>query len=132
MPRRKKQIIPQMPTPEQLAKEYEARARAKRWLWLWVGIFTLIILILWGWATKISLASFSWNKTPEKKLIDTSKTEWNTLFNDEASRIKNERMKMQIKDTLGKLMAETNSTTVSSTTQTTSSTTATTTTIETN
>lgn len=84
---------------------------AKMWLWIGVSVIGAIILVLWGWATSISLASFSWEKTPEKKLIEKSRSDWNTLFNDEKSRIKNEQLKSQIKNILNTIIAEVNTTT---------------------
>lgn len=115
MPRRKKQTTPELePTPLQIPKEYNAAA--KKWLWIWVSTFTIIIVALWGWATKISLSSFNWNKTPEKKLVENSKTEWNTLFNDENTRIKNEKLKLQLKNLVNQIITEANSSTPATTT----------------
>ena len=107
--------------------QYQENPKAKMWLWICVGSISVIILVLWGWATSISLASFSWEKTPEKKLINKSQDEWNALFNDEKSRIKNEQLKLQIKNLLTTINAETSTTTNSTSTTnitTTSSTTA--------
>ncbi len=115
MPRRKKQTLPEAePVQVQIPKEYNAAA--KKWLWILVGGFTIIIVVLWGWATKISLSSFSWSKTPEKKLIENSKTEWDALFNDEATRTKNEKLKLQLKNIVNQIITEANNT--SSTTST--------------
>ena len=97
------------------ARRDPAAAATKMWLWIGVSSISAIILVLWGWATSISLSSFSWNKTPEKKLVDKSRDNWNVLFNDEASRIKNEQIKLQIKNVLNVLAAQTNSTSTSST-----------------
>lgn len=113
MPRRKKQIIAEE-APTQIPKQYNEAA--KKWLWILVSTFTIIILVMWGWATKISLAAFSWNKTPEKKLIDNSKTEWDALFDNEATRIKNERLKLQLKNLVNKIVTEANSSTPATTT----------------
>lgn len=94
---------------------YQENRAAKMWLWIGVSVITAIILVLWGWATSISLSSFSWDKTPEKKLVQTSQADWNTLFNNKESRIKNEQLKLQIKNILSTIVAEVNSTTNSST-----------------
>ncbi len=99
--------------PDQVPKQYNAAAQ--RWLWIWVGVFTTFIVVLWGWATTVSLASFSWNKTPEKQLLDTSKTDWDTLFNNETTRLKNEQLKSQLKNLINQISTETNSTTASTT-----------------
>lgn len=96
-----------MPTPN---------AAAKRWLWIWVSFFTIIILALWGWATKISLGSFRWNETPEKKIIDSRQDDWDKLFNNETDRIKNERIKNQLKTVLNKIVTEATSSTSPTTT----------------
>ncbi len=108
MPRRKKQTTPETePTQVQIPKEYNAAA--KKWLWILVSAFTIIIVVLWGWATKISLASFSWNKTPEKQLIDTGKEEWRAIFDDEGARLKNEKLKLQLKNIVNQIVTEANS-----------------------
>ncbi len=96
--------------------QYQENPAAKMWLWIGVSVITVIILVLWGWATSISLASFSWDKTPEKKLVEKSQNDWNTLFNNEEARIKNEQMKLQIKNILNTISAQSNSTSTSSTT----------------
>ena len=100
---------------------YQENRTAKMWLWIGVSVFTAIILVLWGWAISIRLSSFSWDKTPEGKLVQTSKTDWNTLFNNEETRIKNEQLKLQLKNLLNKITTETGSPT--STTSSTSTTT---------
>lgn len=113
MPRRKKQSTPE-PTPIS-PPPYTYNPAAKRWLWVWVGVFTAIILVLWGWATKITLSSFNWKKTPEKQLIESSKNNWNDLFNEETSKIKKEQMRLQLQNIISKMVTETNSTTSSTT-----------------
>ena len=111
MPRKEKSTI-QESEPLHLRPE---NAAAKMWLWIGVSIFTAIILVLWGWATSINLASFNWNKTPEKKLVEKSQNDWDALFNSEQSRIKNEQMKLRIKNILNTIITEVNTTTNSST-----------------
>lgn len=91
-------------------------AAAKRWLWIWVSFFTIMIVVLWGWATKISLSSFSWSKTPEKQIIDSRQDDWDILFNNERDRIKNERIKIQLKNVLNKIVTEATTTTTPTTT----------------
>ncbi len=108
-----------------MARPYQENPKAKMWLWIGVSVISAIILVMWGWATSISLSSFSWEKTPEKKLVENSRNDWNTLFNNETSKIKNERLKLQIKNVLSTIVAEAN--TSSSTTSTTITTTNTTT-----
>ena len=95
---------------------YPENPKAKMWLWIGVSVITAIILVLWGWATSISLSSFSWDKTPEKKLVEKSQSDWETLFNNEETRIKNEQMKIQIKNLLNVIAAQSNSTSTTSTT----------------
>ncbi len=102
-------IIPDF-TPSQRNTE-----AAKRWLWIWVSFFTIIIIGLWAWATKISLSTFRWNKTPEKKLLQTSKDDWDTLFNQENDRIKNEQLKKQLKNIVNQIISQSVTTTPSST-----------------
>jgi hypothetical protein len=113
MPRRKKQSNPIQSVPTIPIPVPNPNQNAKKWLWLLVGSFTVVILILWGWAAKIQISSVSWNKTPEKKILENSKNEWNTLFNDEATRAKNERLKLQVKNILSKIMTEINTSTTS-------------------
>ncbi len=86
-------------------------------MWLWIGVssITAIILVLWGWATSISLSSFTWEKTPEKKLVEKSQSDWDALFNNEKERIKNEQMKLQIKNILNTIATEINSSSATST-----------------
>lgn len=91
--------------------QYQENPKAKMWLWIGVSVITAIILVLWGWATSISLSSFSWEKTPEKKLVEKSQNDWDTLFNNEEARIKNEQMKLQIKNILNIIITEVNTTT---------------------
>ncbi len=99
-----------------MSGQYPENPKAKIWLWVCVGTVSAIILILWGWATSISLSSFSWAKTPEKKLLDKSQNNWNALFNDEKSKIQNEQLKLKIKNLLNTITTQTNTTTsVSST-----------------
>ena len=88
---------------------------AKMWLWIGVSSITAIILVLWGWATSISLSSFTWEKTPEKKLVEKSQSDWDALFNNEKERIKNEQMKLQIKNILNTIATEINSSSATST-----------------
>ncbi len=112
-----KKIEPkQEPVVEIPPRSPQYKAAAKRWLWIWVGFFTIMILGLWGWATKISLSSFRWNQTPEKKIIDSRQDDWDKLFNSETDRIKNERIKNQLKNVLNKIVAEVTSTTPPTTT----------------
>jgi FtsZ-interacting cell division protein ZipA len=99
---------------------YQKNPKAKIWLWICVSAVSIIILVLWGWAANMRISSFNWDKTPEKKLIKKSQADWDTLFNNEESRIKNERMKLQIKNILNTIITETNSS--SNTASTTSST----------
>ena len=113
MPRRKKQSTPPPPPLIPMPAPNPTEQNAKKLLWLLVGSFTIVILLLWGWATKISLSSFRWSKTPEKQILDSRKNEWNALFNDEASKAQNERLKLQVKNIIGKIIAETNTSTSS-------------------
>ena len=110
MPRRKK-FITKENEPLRLPPE---NPKAKMWLWIGVSATSAIILVMWGWATSISLSSFSWAKTPEKKLIENSKNDWNELFNDEKSKIKNEQTKLQIQRIINTIITEANSTTSNS------------------
>ena len=86
------------------------------WLWICVSVVGAIILVMWGWATSIRLSSFSWAKTPEKKLIENSQKDWNELFNDRESKIKNDQLKLQIKNILNTIIAEANTTTAATST----------------
>jgi hypothetical protein len=93
---------------------------AKFWLWSGVGIFSLMILILWGWAMKIRLDAFSWQKTPEKKIVETAKTDWDTYFTETKTLEEN---KNKIKNVLNQIMVSIiSTTTVSTSTITTTST----------
>src|SRR3989344_5916803 len=112
MPRRKK-FITKENEPLRLPPE---NPKAKMWLWIGVSATSAIILVMWGWATSISLSSFSWARTPEKKLIENSKNDWNELFNNEQEKIKNEQLKLQIKNVINIIVAEANSTTTTTTT----------------
>lgn len=109
---RSKKTLPEVPT--QPPQDYKAAAR--RWLWIWVSLFSILIIGLWGWAAKINLSSFSWHKTPEKQLLDNRQNDWDRLFNTETDRIKNERLKNQMKTVLNKIIAESTSSTISTTT----------------
>lgn len=118
MPRRKKQsTAPQQPP---IIGPSPVNPATKRLLWLLVGSFTLVILLLWGWATKIQLSSISWSKTPEKRILETSRNEWNELFNNEETKIKNEQLKKELKNMIAQFVAEMNTTTTSTIISTTS------------
>lgn len=106
MPRRKKTTNQKNEEPQQW--QFQENPTAKIWLWVGVGIFTAIILALWGWAASVRISSFSWGKTPEGKLIKQSQSDWDALFNNEESRIKNKQLKLQIKNMLNKIVAEAN------------------------
>ncbi|HSR89422.1 MAG TPA: hypothetical protein VLK22_03475 [Candidatus Udaeobacter sp.] len=92
-----------------MPKAYQENPKARMWLWIGVGVTGSIILVLWAWATSISLSSFKWSKTPENKLIKNSQNDWETLFNDEKSKIKTEQTKLQIKNMLNTIIAQINS-----------------------
>lgn len=112
MPKGKKQTTQQSPLPNKLQiNKYPANPAAKMWLWIGVSAVGTIILVLWAWATSISLSSFKWAKSPEKKLIENSQNDWETLFNDEKSRAKTEQTKLQIKNMLSAIIAQANTTT---------------------
>ena len=85
--------------------------QAKMWFWIGVSSITIIIFVLWAWATKISLASFNWKKTPEADLIAKSKEEWRAVFNAKETAQQSERMKLQIKNAINTIIAEMNTTT---------------------
>ena len=118
MPRRNKKTENYLPP-----SQYQENPKAKMWLWIGVSVISAIILVMWGWATSISLSSFSWAKTPEKKLIENSRNDWDTLFNNEESKIKNDRLKLQIKNILTTIVAETNTSSTTTTITTTNTTT---------
>lgn len=92
---------------------------AKIWLWFGVGIFTLTIFVLWGWALKIRLDYFSWQKTPEKKIVESAKTDWDKYFSDTK---KLEENKIKLKEALNQILANTTSTISTSTVETVTST----------
>ena len=64
----KKPFYIHQPTP--------ARSGTKILLLAGVAIFTITITFLWGWAFKIRLDSFSWQNTPENKMLTTTKNNW--------------------------------------------------------
>lgn len=90
-----------------------AEHSAKIWLWFGVGIFALTIFILWGWALKIRLDYFSWQKTPEKKIVESAKTDWNTYFSDTK---KLEENKIKLKEALNKILTSTSTSTINTST----------------
>lgn len=81
-------------------------------MWFWIGVssITVIIFILWAWATKISLASFSWKKTPEAELIEKSKENWRAVFDAKETARQSEQMKLQLKNIIDKIASEADST----------------------
>ncbi len=86
---------------------------AKLLLWFGVGIFSLTIFILWGWALKIRLDYFSWQKTPENKMIETAKTDWDKYFADTKE---SEENKIKIKNALNQILIHTITTSTVNTT----------------
>ncbi len=109
MPRRKKATTKKNEVPWQRQENQTAK------IWLWVGVSSLstVIIFMWGLSASLRLSSFSWDKTPEKNLLTRSQTDWNTLFNNEKTRIQNEQMKMQLKNTLNAIIASTATSTTS-------------------
>lgn len=82
--------------------------QAKMWFWIGVSSITVIIFVLWAWATKISLATFSWKKTPEARLIEKSKEDWREVFDAKETARQNEQIKLQLKKIVDKIAAEAN------------------------
>lgn len=95
--------------------------QAKMWFWIGVSSITVIIFALWAWATKISLASFNWKKTPEAQLIEKSKENWRAVFDTKETTQQSEQMKLQLKEVLNRITAEANSSTRATSTTNTSS-----------
>ena len=95
---------------------------AKIWLWTGVGIFSLTIILLWGWAMKIRLDTFSWQKTPENKIVESAKTDWDKYFTETKTLEEN---KNKIKEALSQIVINLNnaSTTISTPTTTVATTT---------
>lgn len=61
---------------------YVSNEPARKWMWLLVAIFVILIAALWGWSFKVRLASFSWQNTPENKLVEKSQNDWDELFRE--------------------------------------------------
>ena len=95
---------------------------AKISLWTGVGIFSLTIILLWGWAMKIRLDTFSWQKTPENKIVESAKTDWDKYFTETKTLEEN---KNKIKGALSQIVINLNnaSTTISTPTTTVATTT---------
>jgi len=94
-------------------KQNHTERDAKLLLWFGVGIFSLTIFILWGWALKIRLDYFSWQKTPENQLVESTKTDWNKYFADTKE---SEENKIKIKNALNQILIHTITTSTVSTT----------------
>ncbi len=89
--------------------------QTKMWFWVSVSSITIIIFILWAWATKISLASFSWKKTPEAELVEKGKKDWRAIFDAKETTRQSEQMKLQLKNILNKITTEASSSTPAAT-----------------
>ena len=90
--------------------------------WLYVGMAVLLIAIIffWGFSFWTNISSFNWKKAPESKIISTSQTDINQIFQTEKQNIlQNQLTKIQIKETINKILQKAN-TTVASITSTTS------------
>lgn len=87
--------------------KYAENSYAKIWMWVGVVAFSAIIVALWGWAMQIQLSSFSWQKTPENKIVKNSQENWNELFKQEEENRQLETAKLELKSALGKIMAAT-------------------------
>lgn len=83
-------------------QQIPAMRGAKIWMWAGVGIFSLTIILLWGWAMKIRLDTFSWQKTPENKMVETAKTDWNKYFAETKTLEENKR---KIKNAIERILA---------------------------
>jgi hypothetical protein len=110
MPRRKKQLPPEEKSQPAVPVYTGYNPVARRWLWILVSTFTIIIGIMWLWATKISFSYINWNRAPEKKILDTGKTDWDSLFNSETSLTQQTQIKAQLKNMLQKITETTTST----------------------
>ena len=94
----------------------------KMTFWLYVGMIVLLIAIIffWGFSFWTNISSFSWKKAPESKIIATSQSDINQIFQTEKQNIlQNQLTKIQIKETINKILQKAN-TTVASITSTTS------------
>ena len=88
---------------------------AKIWMWCGVGIFALMIIVLWGWAMKIRLDAFSWQKTPESRIVNTAKTDWDKYFADTKALEEN---KIKIENALKQIVANADTATTTAVTST--------------
>ena len=125
MPRRKKTETKKETAakPKKPSLTFTENSQAKTMMWTGVAVITVIIVFFWGWAMKISIASFSWQATPESRLAQNSQADWDKLFNNQQEQIMKEMAMSQMRDALKKIASEviTNTSTTSTPGMTTSS-----------
>ncbi|MEK7681148.1 MAG: hypothetical protein AAB348_03855 [Patescibacteria group bacterium] len=110
MPRRKKNEKQKIQSAQE-RRYYENPAK----LWMWVGVLSImtIIIVFWAWAMKNQISLFSWQETPDGKLLKSAQEDLKQIINQEEKKLKVEDKKEQIKILIDKLKTELNSSTQS-------------------
>ncbi len=57
--------------------------QARRWMWTGIIVFAVAIFAIWGWSLKEQIASIKWSESPENRLINKTRQDWNQLFEEE-------------------------------------------------
>lgn len=56
---------------------------ASRWMWIGIIVFAAAIFGIWGWSLKEQIGSIKWSESPESRLINKTRQDWNKLFEEE-------------------------------------------------
>ncbi len=79
---------------------------AKKIMWFGVAVISLIIFIFWGYSMNIQMSRLSWKQTPEGRLAQRAKTDWDRMYveiqSDEASK---KQVAAQIKNFIRQLLS---------------------------
>lgn len=115
------EVEQQIDTPinlrEKFIKEQLSR-RTKLAFWLYAGMAVLLIAIVffWGFSLWSTLTTFNWKKTQESKLIDSSQTDLNKIFQTvKQTELQKQITKIQLKDSLRKVLQNIPATSTTST-----------------
>lgn len=116
-PEVEQQIDAQINIREKFIKEQLSR-RTKLAFWLYAGMAVLLIAIVffWGFSLWSTLTTFNWKKTQESKLIDSSQTDLNKIFQTvKQTELQKQITKMQLKESLRKVLQNIPATSTTST-----------------
>lgn len=79
---------------------------AKKLMWSAVISLTLVVCLMWSWSIYSQFTSIDWSKVSERNLINDTKKNWTSSFQDEnGNRLSADQQVKSIKSNLEKLFA---------------------------